>query len=172
MEDGKKTQSHTPLTTEALQMHNSLHDRYKHRRYGCQEERVKVFTPRGVQIGLPGIGEGDQRLTFPKSFLVGDALNQGAWICESTTTESEELPDGFGVSLPVKQKWWRFFEGFEPRSLIHANGCFALDSHPMGAVGCRLTAIAQEYMPDFEDKPCADVDSVATPCTPSSNASD
>ena len=161
MKHDGKTGVHARLTREAVEMHNTI----------CcsKEQRVKVYTPSGIQIGLPGMGQGHERLTFPRHFLVGDALNQeGVWICESTTTESEELPAGFS---PVAQKWWSIFEGFKPRSLIHENGCVALDDHPMGAVGSILLAIEQKHIPEFEDKVCADVDSVATPGTPSSIAS-
>ena len=42
--------------------------------------RVKVFTMRGVQIGKAGMGESDERLTFPARYLVGDALAGTKWI--------------------------------------------------------------------------------------------
>ena len=42
--------------------------------------RVKVFTMSGVQIGKPGVGESDERLTFPMRYLVGDALAGTPWV--------------------------------------------------------------------------------------------
>ena len=42
-----------------------------------RETRVVVWTVGGTQIGIPGVGEGDNRLTFPRHFVVGEALNAG-----------------------------------------------------------------------------------------------
>ena len=39
--------------------------------------RVRVYTAAGTQIGIAGVGEGENRLSFPRHFLVGDALNKG-----------------------------------------------------------------------------------------------
>ena len=44
------------------------------------ETRVKVYTTGGTQIGLPGVGEGTKTLTFPRRYLVRDALNGTEWI--------------------------------------------------------------------------------------------
>ncbi len=56
--------------------------------------RVKVYTMDGTQIGLPGVGEGDNRLTFPRRFLVGDALRARDWIRFATPEERAATQQG------------------------------------------------------------------------------
>ena len=46
-----------------------------------------MFTMSGVQIGTPGVGESDERLTFPMRYLVGDALAGTPWIRFATDAE-------------------------------------------------------------------------------------
>ena len=54
--------------------------------------RVKVFTPSGVQSGLCGLGEGENRLTFPGHCGVDVALAQPAyhWIRFASKAELEQ----------------------------------------------------------------------------------
>ena len=51
--------------------------------------RVKVFTMSGVQIGKAGIGEFDERLTFPRRYLVRDALAGTKWIRFATRRDDD-----------------------------------------------------------------------------------
>ena len=50
--------------------------------------RVQVFTFEGVQIGLPGVGEGVNRLTFPAGYVIKDAMDAPIWIRFATEKES------------------------------------------------------------------------------------
>ena len=54
--------------------------------------RVKVFTLEGVQIGLPGVGEGVNRLTFPAGYVIKQAMDAPIWIRFATTDEIAHHP--------------------------------------------------------------------------------
>ena len=100
--------------------------------------RVKVFTMSGVQIGKPGVGESDERLTFPMRYLVGDALAGTQWIRFAADAE-----------MKTDTRWWRVSE-CQPRTLIHCRGddegtdMVAATDHPMGLNGCLMQALAQK----------------------------
>ena len=109
-----------------------------------RESRVKVYTQSGVQIGIAGLGEGDNRLTFPPSFLVRDAL-AAIWIRSATDEERHQNGwPGFG-------SWWRISE-VQPKTLIHCgeNGafCVALPNETMGLFGERLQAMPEKHCPE------------------------
>ena len=130
---------------------------------GPTDERVKVYTIDGVQIGLAGLGEGDNRLTFAAHIDVEVLLTAPAnhWIRAATAQEMrEETPSGFSST------WWCFFETFQPRSFVHQNGYLAYAGQPVGLCGDVLTALPQEPEPMWEEKPCCDVDHIDTPPTP------
>ena len=132
-----------------------------------RDTRVKVFTMSGVQIGIPGVGEGDNRLTFPRRYLVGDAL-QNAWIRFATEAEKQEAAKSPTVS--AVQTWWRYSE-VQPLSLAHCSADGLCDEvaspeQHMGLVGNQMLALAQNAVVRFENKPCADVDNIHTPPTP------
>ena len=121
-----------------------------------RETRVRVNTAAGVQIGMPGVGEGDNRLTFPRRFLVGDALaSHVTWIRFAKPEEGE-----------VSGSWWRESE-VQPKTLIHENGQAACPDQPMGMVGNTMTAIPEKRNEASEHVPCAEVDGISTPPTPS-----
>ena len=47
--------------------------------------RVNVYTVGGTQIGFSGLGHGDELLTFPEHYLVGEGLKMyilGAFVNE------------------------------------------------------------------------------------------
>ena len=102
-----------------------------------REPRVKVYTPSGKQIGIPGVGEGDNKLTFPPSYLVRDALG-ATWI--RFATDAERPQSGW----PGLGTWWRISE-FQPTTLIHCGadgaGCVAFPHEKMGRFGDRLQAM-------------------------------
>ena len=75
----------TPLTTRALNEWSTSRQRAKR----DPSRRIRVYTPGGTQIGLAEVGQGDNALTFPATFLCGDAL-KGVWIREATTQELEQ----------------------------------------------------------------------------------
>ena len=116
--------------------------------------RVKVYTLSGIQIGLPGVGEGDNKLTFPADWVVAEALGHKNWIRRATVEE-----------LQQDAQWWRFAE-FEPKALIHCDGSIALEFQPMGLLGDMLTALQEAQEQPWEDKSCADLSDVPTPTTP------
>ena len=117
--------------------------------------RVKLYTLAGVQVGVAGVGEGDNRLTLPVYFTVGDVLEMANWVRYATREELSE-----------KQQWWRELE-FRPRALAHANGILALPDEFLGLHGSSLTALKQRPgVPEVEAKPCADVSAINTPPTP------
>ena len=113
------------LTSEAV----FLHEFRRQVAEDDRETRVTVYTPGGLQIGIPGVGEGDERLTFPQRYLVGDALKTGQWIQKATPEEIEETPAGFSI------QWWRPFDAFTPLSIIHEGGSVALPDDCIGSRG-------------------------------------
>ena len=107
--------------------------------------RVKVFTMSGVQIGKAGIGESDERLTFPRRYLVREALAGTSWI--RFATEEEMMSD---------KTWWRYSE-CQPATLVHGFGdnegkvMVAAAEHPMGLYGCLMQAFEQTvYVVSFD----------------------
>ena len=123
--------------------------------------RVKVFTMEGVQIGLPGVGEGVNRLTFPAGYVIKEAMNAPIWIRFATPGEmAQETPAGFHA------QWWREID-FKPKAFCHCNGTPAFENQPIGLYGDTITALAQAAkQPLVEELPCIDVSGIATPPTP------
>ena len=138
------------LATDLLQrdafLQNALLDR---------DSRVEAFTMAAVRCGVPQIGEGSQRLTFPRLFLAGDALRAGAWARFATEDELAQDPT------------WHRPLAFVPRSLVHANGQVASLEDPLGLVGLRVTALAQERVQEtVVEKEKPDLSGIVTPPTP------
>ena len=118
------------------------------------EGRVTVTTLNGVQIGIRGIGEGENRLTFRTSYLIAEALAQPHWIRFATKAEIEQ----------GSKQWWR--DTFKPHAFCHCDGTPAFENQPMGMCGETLTALSQPVQQESEEKPCIDVSEVPTPPTP------
>ena len=162
-----------PMLTTTNVMHmESKREAAAKRKHG--ETRVKVYSPSGEQIGIAGVGEGENKLTFPTWFLVGDALRATNWIRYATAEECQ-LDKGSRASFATeeqKAKWWRISE-FKPLSLIHDDvGCESIVAVPeeqMGFWGNRMLALAQTSAMHVTEKPCDDVDDIRTPSTPSSS---
>ena len=93
--------------------------------------RVRVYTMNGTQIGLIGVGEGKNKLTFPAHYLVKKALKCKDWIREATANELEQ-----------DATWWRFLD-FQPKALIHKEGSVAFELQPMGLLGSQMQALEQ-----------------------------
>ena len=135
-----------------------------------RNKRVQVYTPSGVQIGLPGVGEGKLLLTFPARYLVGDAINGKHWVRKATEDEitKEEEEDLLCSQSPGEAKWWRLAE-LQPQALIHTNGEIAYNDQPMGLTGNTMTACSTILQTTtYENVPPADdlVDNISTPPTP------
>ena len=123
--------------------------------------RVKVYTLEGVQIGLPGVGEGVNRLTFPAGYVIKDAMDAPIWIRFATEKEiEEETPAGFNA------RWWREID-FKPRAFCYCDGTLAFENQPIGLCGPTITALAQTVEPELvQEIPCIDVSGIETPPTP------
>ena len=122
-------------------------------------DRVKVFTLKGVQIGLPGVGEGVNRLTFPEGYVIKEALDAPIWIRYATTEEIAQTPVGVHV------QWWRELD-FTPKAFCHCDGTPAFENQPIGLCGDTITALAQAAEQPVQEIPCLDVSGIATPPTP------
>ena len=120
-----------------------------------------MYTPSGEQIGISDVGEGDNRLTFPRLYLVGDALHPGVeWIRFATAAE-----------LEIDNKWWRKSE-FQPSHLYHCVGLSQPYVAPpedfMGLFGDRMEAKRTIVWQIVTEKPKQDalVDGISTPPSP------
>ena len=120
-----------------------------------RESRVRAYTLDGVQVGLADVGQGDQRLTFPACYLVGDALRAHAehWVRFASAEEAAQTGR------------WYAPAGFQPAALVYENGVVAAPTWPIGLEGCKVSVLAQD-LTRSEEKPCADVDEIKTPPTP------
>ena len=127
----------------------------------CASYRVKVYTVNGVQIGLPGVGEGVHRLTFPAGYVIKDAMTGTTWIRFATDKEiAEETPAGF------QPRWWRELD-FTPRAFVYSDGTTAFENQPIGLRGDTVTALAQAVGNVLvKESPCIDVSGIETPPTP------
>ena len=134
-----------------------------------RESRVRAYTLDGVQVGLADVGEGNQRLTFPACYLVGDALRAPAQHWVRFASAEEEAQTGR----------WYAPAGFQPAALLYENGVVAAPLWPIGLEGCKVSVLAQDLtlseekpcadvnqdLTLSEEKPCADVDEIKTPPT-------
>ena len=127
----------------------------------CATYRVRVYTMEGVQIGLPGVGEGMNRLTFPAGYVIKEAMDAAVWIRFATDKEiAEETPAGF------QPRWWRELD-FTPRAFVYSDGTTAFENQPIGLRGDTVHVLAQavKQLP-IKELPCIDVSGIETPPTP------
>ena len=131
-----------------------------HRNYSLRNnrtDRVTVYTLGGIQIGLPGLGEGDNKLTFPMHYEIKDALDGQLWVRFATDAEKQ-----------IHGQWWHISE-VQPTALLHHNGRRAGNDEMMGCVSTTMAALQTHELEthSVEERPLIDVDSVSTPPTPS-----
>ena len=101
--------------------------------------RVRAYTTNGVQCGLPGLGEGEERLTFPSHWTSQMMLNSGDWVRFATEAE---MSDGSKDC----EKWWRPL-GRTVRTIVHSGaGGIVLPDDPVGMYGTTVTVLEQEPM--------------------------
>lgn len=117
--------------------------------------RVKVYDLSGTQIGLPGMGEDKQRLTFPAKFRVQAALSSGPWV-QFATAEEEK----------VMGNWWAIAKT-QPASIIFASGDIASSDLPIGFETGQVTALSQAAQVNLFEQPSGSLDDVQTPSYPS-----
>ena len=120
--------------------------------------RVRVYTIGGVQIGLVGMGEGSDKLTFPQRFRIGDALSSPHW--GRFVTNEEQSQGVWGTGGVVA------FDDFRPAAILYADGTIADEDMPIGIGGDTITALAQVAQIYYEEKECADVQGIETQPTP------
>ena len=114
----------------------------------------------GVQIGLPGVGEGVHRLTFPAGYVIKEAMDAPTWIRFATDKEiAEETPAGYHAP------WWREID-FKPRAFVYCDGTAAFENQPIGLRGDTVTVLAQAVENVLVESPCIDVSGIETPPTP------
>jgi len=125
------------------------------------DRRVRVHLPNGTQIGLAGVGEGDERLTFPSHFQVGEALQSPHWI------RFAEPSDG-------TSKWYVVLDSDRlPKAIVYKDGTAAFEGQPIGMKGEWVTALVQPpTQPPITDRICLDVSGEKTPPTPGSASYD
>ena len=145
------------LTHRSLQLRDSEHNTIHH-----HNRRVRVYTPSGTQIGLPGIGKSLVDLTFPGSWKIRSALffqddqYRTDWIRFATGKEQEEDKNN------PNAKWWRMSE-LQPKAFLDEGHCIASLDDSMDQRGFILTAIATAPVVQWEE-------SLRMPTTPNSTA--
>ena len=111
-----------------------------------------------ITQGVAGVGENNDRLTFPSHWLVGDALDgrRYPWVRFATLEELAGDPT----------QWYHTSE-VQPLAIAHCDGSVAWPGDYMGMIGLTMTAVPTESVEDWQEKECADVDNIPTPTTPS-----
>ena len=77
--------------------------RHRLQRSGCGR-RVRVHLLNGTRIGLAGVGEGNERLTFPSHYQVGDGRITVATLdkIRRTFRRSQQMVRAIGIGLCTK----------------------------------------------------------------------
>ena len=123
-----------------------------------RDTRVKVYTLGGTQIGFRDVGTEDNPLTFPRRYIVRDALRRQDWVRFATAEEKKQ-----------KDCWWVIAE-VQPASIIYDDGSVAPEDLPIGFRSERVSALSQAEglrpQAHCEVKPNKDVSEVSTPPTP------
>ena len=102
-------------------------------------QRVNVYTVGGTQIGLAGVYQGPDILSFPGSYVVGDALQSSHWVRLSTPEE---------LSMDPVRKFQILSQQKGQRFLIFDTSEFAYEGQCFGFRGGTMTALAAaEYTP-------------------------
>ena len=146
------------LTTEVLATFGT---RYSRICGNSKDRRVRVHLPNGTRIGLAGVGEGDERLTLPSHFQVGEALESPHWI------RFAEPSDG-------TSKWYVILDPDRaPKAIVYKDGTAAFEGQPIGMKGeWAIARIQPPTQPPITNRICLDVSGVKTPQTPGSASDD
>ena len=138
------------LTTRMLSRYNTGHSSANVIR------RVRVYMPNGTMIGLAGVGEGDDILTIPSHFLVGEALRSPHWIRFAETSDGTSA-----LCVPLGKDR-------TPKSILYKDGSIAYGYESIGRRGDWVIALAQPPTQEPFYKRRLDVSRVKTPPTPRS----
>ena len=117
------------------------------------EMRIRAYNINGERIGVAGVGEGDQRLTFPAKLRVETVLGFNHWI--------KEAPAG-------SQKWYVQMGDWRPKTVIFEDGRMAVPEDPIGMKGETVTTVDTviTHVVD-EDREMPSLEGIRTPRTPS-----
>ena len=88
--------------------------------------RVRAYNIHGERLGVAGVGEGDQRLTFPSRLRVEQVLGFDHWI---------------KAAPPGAEKWYELLGTWRPRVVVFQNGCIANPEDPIGMKGDTVTVL-------------------------------
>ena len=117
------------------------------------EMRIRAYNINGERIGVAGVGEGDQRLTFPAKLRVETVLGFNHWI--------KEAPPG-------SQKWYVQMGDWRPKAVIFEDGRMAVPWDPIGMKGETVTIVDTEITNVVdEDREMPSLEGIRTPRTPS-----
>ena len=122
--------------------------------------RVKAYNLNGDRVGVAGVGEGAQRLTFPSKLTVDRILGFQHWI--------KEAPAG-------GPKWYEILGDWKPTRIVFINGTVANPEDPVGMCGDTVWVVdtTPSYEEYYEDeKPLIDLTELRTPRTPSDGFGD
>ena len=103
--------------------------------------RITIHTAGGTQIGLAGVGEGEERLTYPEHWTVQDCLNasDANWIRFPTEEERQ------AIQVDDPSQWWqRLEQDMVPRSFLYCNSTVAEPPQPLGLHGDELQAVPKK----------------------------
>ena len=117
------------------------------------EMRIRAHNINGERIGVAGVGEGDQRLTFPAKLRVETVLGFNHWI--------KEAPPG-------SQKWYVQMGDWRPKAVIFEDGRMAVPEDPIGMKGETVTIVDTVITNVVdEDREMPSLEGIRTPRTPS-----
>ena len=109
------------LTRAALNKRDSEWSRAAH-----SERRIRAYNLNGERIGVAGVGEGDNRLTFPAKLKVETILGFDHWI---------------KLAPPGSEKWYTPMDNWCPRAVIFEDDRMAIPEDPIGMKGDTVTII-------------------------------
>ena len=101
-----------PLTRQALHRRE-----WEWSEAASSDMRVKAYNLNGDRVGVAGVGEGAQRLTFPSKLTVDRILGFQHWI--------KEAPAG-------GPKWYEILGDWKPSRIVFINGTVANPEDPVG----------------------------------------
>ena len=117
------------------------------------EMRIRAYNINGERIGVAGVGEGDQRLTFPAKLRVETVLSFNHWI---------------KAAPPGSQKWYVEMGHWRPKAVIFKDGRMAIPDDPIGREGETVTIVDTVLTHVVvEDREMPSLEGIRTPRTPS-----
>ena len=146
------------LTREVL---DTFGTRYSRIYLNSTDSRVRVHLLNGTRIGLAGVGEGDERLTFHSHFQVGEALHSPHWV--RFAEPSDETSNWYVILDPDRA----------PKAIVYKDGTAAFEGQSIGLKGEWVTALVPPpTQRPFWSRIFLDVSGMKTPPTPGSVSDD